>query len=63
MRAIAALALLLLAACHKPSFDERYEDAEKAVHEKAAAIDRDLAEPTQPPASDAPPGTPPAPVR
>jgi hypothetical protein len=53
MRALAALALLLLAACHKPSFDERYEDAEKAVHEKAAAIDRELAEPTQAPASAA----------
>lgn len=53
MRVLAALALLLLAACHRPSFDERYEDAEKAVHEKAAAIDRELAEPTRTPASAA----------
>lgn len=43
MRRPAAIVLLLFAAaCHKPSFDERYEKAEKAVRDKAAAIDRDL---------------------
>lgn len=45
MRRLApALALLLIAGCHKPSFDERYEEAEKQVRATAAGIDKELDE-------------------
>ena len=36
--------LMLLAACHEPTFDERYASAEKATRDKAAEIDKELAE-------------------
>jgi hypothetical protein len=45
MRALAGLAMLVLAAgCHRePSFDERYFSAEQALRDKSASIDSDLA--------------------
>jgi|GEM_PF-2305747 len=55
--------LLLLAACQKPTFDERYAEAEKSIRATAAAIDKELAErekaeggaiPSVPPAPQAP---------
>ncbi|MCW1427576.1 hypothetical protein [Novosphingobium sp. JCM 18896] len=42
MRALAVIALLLLAGCQK-SFDERYEDAQKKMASQAASIDQELA--------------------
>jgi hypothetical protein len=42
-RSPALLLPLLLAACGKPGFDERYAEAEKSVRATAAAIDRDIA--------------------
>ena len=37
-------ALAALAACKRePSFDERYAGAQKAIHEKAAELDKDMA--------------------
>ncbi len=38
-----ALALVLTGCGREPSFDERYEKAEKAIREKAQAIDDELA--------------------
>jgi hypothetical protein len=50
-----ALAMaLLLAGCHQPSFDERYGEAEKAVRDKADAIDKELADRERAQASAAP---------
>jgi hypothetical protein len=47
MRLLAAppifLPMLLLAAC-KPSFDKRYDDAEKNIRTQASDIDSELAE-------------------
>lgn len=38
------LALLVLAACQsEPDFDERYDDAAANIHERAAAIDAEIA--------------------
>jgi hypothetical protein len=58
-RAVALSLLLLLAAC-KPSFDERYDKAEKDIRTQAAEMDGELA--TQPatpaPASGQPSPTP-----
>ncbi|MEJ5975124.1 hypothetical protein WG901_00625 [Novosphingobium sp. PS1R-30] len=42
MRALAVVALLLLAGCQK-SFDERYEEAQKKMTSQAASIDQELA--------------------
>lgn len=42
-RAILLVALALLGCGREPSFDERYEQAEQAIREKAAAIDAELA--------------------
>lgn len=55
MRCTAILALLLLAAC-KPSFDERYDKAEKDIRAQASADDSELAkqQTPAPPASDTP---------
>lgn len=46
MRGYAALLVpLLLAGCSsEPSFDERYQDAEKAIRGKAATMDAEMAE-------------------
>jgi hypothetical protein len=44
MRGAALIALALLAGCHKPSFDERYAEAEKRIRATAASIDKDLAD-------------------
>lgn len=45
MRIAVILAALLLAGCQREaSFDERYSTAEKAVRDKAAGIDAELAE-------------------
>ena len=42
-RALVLAALLLLPACsNEPSFDERYDKAEKQIRAKAADIDRQL---------------------
>lgn len=44
MRGCIAIAVLTLAGCHKqPSFDERYDKAQAEIHDKAAAIDAELA--------------------
>jgi hypothetical protein len=44
MRGALAIVVLLLAGCHgEPSFDERYDSAEKTIREKAADIDAELA--------------------
>ena len=43
MRGVILLALLAVAGCsEEPSFDERYDSAEKQIRTKAAQIDRDL---------------------
>ena len=42
-RRFAALALVLLAGCHRQSFDERYQDAQHKLEGKAGKIDQDLA--------------------
>jgi len=42
-RTIAALGLILLAGCHRQTFDERYQDARHKLEGKASAIDQDLA--------------------
>ncbi len=42
-RTFAALALVLLAGCHRQSFDERYQDAQHKLEGKATKIDQDLA--------------------
>jgi hypothetical protein len=43
--ALVVAGLMLLAGCQRePNFDERYARADKAVHEKAAEIDAELAE-------------------
>jgi hypothetical protein len=59
MRRAAILALLLLAAC-KPSFDDRYDKAEKDIRAQASADDSELAkqQAAAPPASDTPTPTP-----
>jgi hypothetical protein len=44
MRAAAMTALALLAGRQKPSFDERYAEAEKRIHATLASIDKDLAD-------------------
>ena len=41
----AILCLALLGCSREQSFDERYDEADKAIREKAAAIDAELAEP------------------
>ena len=44
MRRIAALALLILAACNsEPDFDERFEKAEAETRQLATEIDAELA--------------------
>ncbi|ARU15983.1 hypothetical protein [Croceicoccus marinus] len=44
MRRIAALALLMLAACNsEPDFDERFEKAEAETRQLATEIDAELA--------------------
>jgi len=44
MRVPIALALMMLAGCHRePDFDERYASAEAALRGKAAAIDSEIA--------------------
>ena len=43
-RAAILLGLAMLGACHEPTFDERYASAEKATREKAAEIDKELAD-------------------
>lgn len=40
----ALLALALLAACHQPTFDERYAKAEKEIRASEASIDKELAD-------------------
>jgi uncharacterized lipoprotein len=43
MRVLAVLALAMLAACHsEPSFDERYNAAEKQIRDTASEIDAEL---------------------
>lgn len=43
MRVLGGLAAVCLASCNsEPSFDERFEKAEKSIHEKAAEIDAEL---------------------
>jgi hypothetical protein len=42
MRRLALVALLLLAAC-KPSFDDRYDKAEKDIRAEASDVDSQLA--------------------
>ena len=42
-RTIAALGLILLAGCHRQTFDERYQNAQSKLEGKASAIDQDLA--------------------
>jgi len=49
----AILCLALLGCGREQSFDERYEQADKAIREKAAAIDAELAASGTPRASDA----------
>jgi hypothetical protein len=44
MRVLAIAPLLILGACHEPTFEERYAEAEKSIRATAAAIDKDLAE-------------------
>lgn len=43
-RAVILLGLALLGGCQEPTFDERYSAAEKATRDKAAEIDKELAE-------------------
>jgi hypothetical protein len=47
------LCLALLGCSAEKSFDERYEQADKAIREKAAAIDAELTGSETPRASDA----------
>ncbi|MCB2077191.1 MAG: hypothetical protein KDE55_05765 [Novosphingobium sp.] len=45
MRACLLPVLLLVSACSSErKFDERFDDAEKSIRDKAAAIDKELAE-------------------
>ena len=37
------MCLALLGCSQQPTFDERYEEAEKAIRDKAAAIDEEIA--------------------
>ena len=48
----AILCLVLLGCSREQSFDERYEQADKAIREKAAAIDAELTASGTPGASD-----------
>jgi hypothetical protein len=43
MRVRVIAPLLLLGACHEPTFEERYAEAEKSIRATAAAIGKDLA--------------------
>lgn len=62
MRLATLIAILLLTACKRePTFDERYEAAEKQIHDTAREIDAEIGkvpptgapsmEPSQPPAT------------
>lgn len=43
MRVVPLMAVVCLASCNsEPSFDERFEEAEKSIREKAAEIDAEL---------------------
>jgi hypothetical protein len=45
MRGLVVLAALVMGACKdEPSFDQRYEQAERHIRTKAAEIDRELHE-------------------
>lgn len=53
--AAALVALVVLAACKRePTFDERYAGAKKAISEKAAELETDIARRASEAASDAP---------
>ncbi|HEX7711370.1 MAG TPA: hypothetical protein VF418_10585 [Sphingomonadaceae bacterium] len=47
MRRAAILTLLLLAAC-KPSFDDRYDKADKDIRAQASGVDSELAKQQRP---------------
>jgi hypothetical protein len=61
MRRAFALALLLLAAC-KPSFDERYDKAEKNIRAEASGVDSELAAKQQATPSSTPASAQPSPT-
>ncbi|NNC59667.1 MAG: hypothetical protein HKO05_06720 [Erythrobacter sp.] len=50
--AFLALPLLLLACESEPTFEERYEETQKRIQEKAEALDAELAEPPSPASSE-----------
>ena len=52
MRRAAILTLLLLAAC-KPSFDDRYDKADKDIRAQASGVDSELAKQQRPTPSPA----------
>jgi len=49
VRSIPLLGLLLAACGNEPDFDQRFAEAERRIEGKAAAIERDLKAPDQPP--------------